>query len=375
MHPLYYLDLSFLDLTMNYSVHLSLHPFALDQHNQDITLDFLYRLFKFCSGKAVPRRTFLKLKQKMNEAALSSSSPPFILTTELVCPLSNEETIAILDRIVGLINSNTPLTDDTILRICAFFRQSKKTNFIKIHRNMGRTKQQYLQTLESLLSLPIDILKQSPVEYLLHRVQDVYRGFDENWDDLCFDTVPLFLDALKLDQPRSNKHTKELHGKFLDFLLDSLEHACSRADRLHPAHFEQFINLSEEFIFTHYSRQLHSTTEDNETWTNDLVRVLRACHHSVFIEGLGKLGFFARVVNEFIDSCDASSSTKMLSCGVDRPQIWRSRARESFDEEGWEDAMELNLIKNETDANDNETRKTRNKRWMMCLYGANLNLV
>ncbi|KAK2952619.1 hypothetical protein BLNAU_12447 [Blattamonas nauphoetae] len=177
------LILWFLDLTMDYAVHLSLHPFALERCEQNLILDFLALLFKLNLKADWVDPYYQKLKEMMNEAALSSPCPPFILTTELVSSLSNKETIEVIDRTVAHLNSNTSLTDDIILRICAFFRQSKKMNFGTIFKRLGRTKEQYVATLKTLLSLPLDILNQAPVNYLLKGRRSIEVLLDDKWED------------------------------------------------------------------------------------------------------------------------------------------------------------------------------------------------
>ncbi|KAK2946954.1 hypothetical protein BLNAU_18112 [Blattamonas nauphoetae] len=178
------INLSFLTLMMDYSIHLSLHPFALEQCKQNLILDFLALLFDQDSSTDETHQYFPILKQKMNKAALSSPSPPFILTAELVCSLSNKETINVLDRIVDLLDNDSPIDDNTILSICAFFSQSKKIDFVRAHWIVSRTKEQYLHALKSLLSLPVDILQQAPVEHLLHTGPSLYSPLNDNWDDL-----------------------------------------------------------------------------------------------------------------------------------------------------------------------------------------------
>ncbi|KAK2952647.1 hypothetical protein BLNAU_12475 [Blattamonas nauphoetae] len=94
------IKISFITLTMDYLIHLSLHPFALERCKQNLILDFLALLLTFYWSSDENDQYFRDLRQKMNKAALSSPSPPIIITTELVCSLSDEETIAVLDRIV-----------------------------------------------------------------------------------------------------------------------------------------------------------------------------------------------------------------------------------------------------------------------------------
>ncbi|KAK2955333.1 hypothetical protein BLNAU_9724 [Blattamonas nauphoetae] len=117
--------------TRDYIVHLSLHPFALVPRGCDVTiLDFLTRLFRHYFENSVTKPFLEKLRKDMDEAALSSSSPPFILTSELVCRLTDEEILNVVDRIVALLDSDSPIDDDTILRICAFNTNQLKSLYL-----------------------------------------------------------------------------------------------------------------------------------------------------------------------------------------------------------------------------------------------------
>ncbi|KAK2953867.1 hypothetical protein BLNAU_11127 [Blattamonas nauphoetae] len=147
-------SLSFFEHSKEYLVHLSLHPFAIANRRDDAILDFLSFLIGPYSFRVLSDPYRKMLIEEMDASALSSSSPPLILTTELVRPLSDEETIQVVDRIIAHIDRNTFLDDNTILPIFVFIqRQLHSPSLPKLFKKVGRTPNQYFHALNSFLSL------------------------------------------------------------------------------------------------------------------------------------------------------------------------------------------------------------------------------
>ncbi|KAK2940504.1 hypothetical protein BLNAU_24591 [Blattamonas nauphoetae] len=146
------LSLAFYTQTKDYVVHLSLHPFALDDEYHDTILDFLDRLFR-CDCEYNKTRSFrAELRQKMDESAISSSSPPFILTSELACRLRRRDREHCGQNCWSA-RQRLSFDDDTILRICTFIRmQLSRVYLPDLFRKAGRSNEQYLHAFESLLS-------------------------------------------------------------------------------------------------------------------------------------------------------------------------------------------------------------------------------
>ncbi|KAK2959769.1 hypothetical protein BLNAU_5258 [Blattamonas nauphoetae] len=93
--------------TKDYVVHLSLHPFALDDIESDRILDLLGSWYFHDCGHSLNKTYREDARKAMDASALSSSTPPFILTSELVCLLSNDEIINVIERIVALLDSDS----------------------------------------------------------------------------------------------------------------------------------------------------------------------------------------------------------------------------------------------------------------------------
>ncbi|KAK2956786.1 hypothetical protein BLNAU_8239 [Blattamonas nauphoetae] len=68
--------------TKEYVVHLSLHPFALDEKNSDEILFFLRQWYLDDLEDSLNKPYRSEVRKAMDACALSTSSPPFILTSE-----------------------------------------------------------------------------------------------------------------------------------------------------------------------------------------------------------------------------------------------------------------------------------------------------
>ncbi|KAK2953843.1 hypothetical protein BLNAU_11246 [Blattamonas nauphoetae] len=126
-----------------------------------------------------------------------------------------------------------------------------------------------------------------------------------------------------------------------------MDGAVHKSGCLTPTQRETFINLSAEFIFAPFQGRHLPTTGQHEAWTNDLIRVFKVGRYPVFTEGLGKLGFFARVVNGVTDSSHDYFSMQVFQYCATCWEWRKNHGRKSFEEEGWEDAMEFILIRKE----------------------------
>ncbi|KAK2961979.1 hypothetical protein BLNAU_3035 [Blattamonas nauphoetae] len=142
--------LSFHKHTKEYLVHLSLHPFVLiTQYCPNPILDFFIDFFGPDFENSVTKPFRDEVRRTMDEAALSLSSPLFILTSDLVCRLTDNEIMNIVDRIVALLESDSPLSDDTILRICAFHEMKLQSVYLPdLFRKAGRSTEQYFHAFE-----------------------------------------------------------------------------------------------------------------------------------------------------------------------------------------------------------------------------------
>ncbi|KAK2940134.1 hypothetical protein BLNAU_24960 [Blattamonas nauphoetae] len=144
---------SFYIPTRDYIIHLSLNPFALVTlfRNSPI-LSFLERLFQPDSKHSLDKHFREDAKKVMDASALALSSPPFI-TSQLVCRLTDDEIINIVDRIVALLESDSPLDDDTILRIrTVYYNHLSGVYLPDLFRKAGRSTEQYFHTFKCLLS-------------------------------------------------------------------------------------------------------------------------------------------------------------------------------------------------------------------------------
>ncbi|KAK2946953.1 hypothetical protein BLNAU_18111 [Blattamonas nauphoetae] len=80
-----------------------------------------------------------------------------------------------------------------------------------------------------------------------------------------------------------------LHDKFHHFLLGCLDYCSFKADGLLPTQLEHVVTLSEQFIFPHFGRQLNTTSEQCERWTNDLIKILQPVKSDTCSANLDKI--------------------------------------------------------------------------------------
>ncbi|KAK2942650.1 hypothetical protein BLNAU_22434 [Blattamonas nauphoetae] len=291
------LSLAFYTQTKDYVVHLSLHPFALDDEYHDTILDFLDRLFR-CDCEYNKTRSFrAELRQKMDESAISSSSPPFILTSELACRLSDEEIVNIVDKIVGLLDSDSPLDDDTILRICTFIRmQLSRVYLPDLFRKAGRSNEQYLHAFESLLSLNVDYLDRAPIRYLLSTwPKELQQALDE-WDDVDLERVGIVKGMIDQNQHSDEFEPKTFESLVVDFAIRSLSQARHSAARLSQPQLEQLLAPSVDVVSKHFIQLRSFEKWGDERHQKMFVDVCYCCDQRAVAQCVSRIGFFSRFV-------------------------------------------------------------------------------
>ncbi|KAK2958334.1 hypothetical protein BLNAU_6604 [Blattamonas nauphoetae] len=358
--------------TKDYVVHLSLHPFALDNDGRDVILEYLHRVYLWDCDNSLSKPYREEVRKAMDASALSSSSPPFILTSQLVCRLTDDEIINVVDRIVTLLESDSCLDDDTILRICAFHKH--KLHYVRLSdlfRKAGRSTEQYFHALECLLSLPINYLDRSPINYLLSsRSLSIHPTSDE-WDDIHLETVGIVKRMIDQNQLSVASNSKQFDQFLRNFVFEILPQSRSSAARLRQSQFERLFApsvdiLGQFFIHPPNSKEGHEERrvnfyEHTRTFDRDqrdvrakmFLSVCKLCTQPAIARCLNRTGFFSRFVTAMFDlnfdACDFIF--KMI---VDR-QIYPEfdvddqntirRTIPNLLEEGWQDVLEFVYVK------------------------------
>ncbi|KAK2962025.1 hypothetical protein BLNAU_3081 [Blattamonas nauphoetae] len=342
--------LSFHKVTKDYIVHLSLHPFALiTKCNSNAVLDLLTKFFRpdFENSETKPFRE--KLRKDMDEAALSSSSPPFILTSELVCRLTDDEIMNVVDRIVALLESDSPISDDTILRICAFHTNQLKSVFLpELFRSAGRSTEQYFHALNSLLSLPLDHFDQHRINSLLSTKPKTLRPTLDEWDDVDLSTVGVVMPTIHQNSVTFNTASSQLLTYALS-ILPQMSHCASRLTRYQ---LERLLSPSIDLLFKFSFQQ--DSSDSQFRWDREaaFVELSRLCEQRVIVQCLSRIGFFSRIVDGLLDDDLFFKSKSVLDIflhqprysGDDRAEKKMLRRRvHHFLEEGWQDVLDLLL--------------------------------
>ncbi|KAK2960858.1 hypothetical protein BLNAU_4255 [Blattamonas nauphoetae] len=370
---------AFYTQTKDYVVHLSLHPFALDDERHDTILDFLSELylhdFKNSSNKPYQE----EVRQEMDASAISSSSPPLILTSDLVCPLTDTEILTIVDRVVARLESNSSLDDDTILRIFAFhrnqlrcinrpnlFRKEAREDEImsdrdyhlsvylpKLFRKAGRSKEQYFHALETLLSLLVEFLDRAPIRSLLSIRPDT-RPFKDEWDDVDLETVGIVLRMINENQFTKNYESKSFESLFVDFAILCLPQARFITHRLSQPQLERLIAPSADVLGRHFIQLRHFNGYERVDRQGMFIDVCYCCNLCVIARCLSRTGFFSRFVTALLDFRFFVSAFffQIIIYGADLDDVDIEDQKmlrgtvPNFLEEGWEDALDhIFLIK------------------------------
>ncbi|KAK2956822.1 hypothetical protein BLNAU_8276 [Blattamonas nauphoetae] len=339
--------------TTDYVVHLSLHPFAHDNERSDKIVEFLGSSYLRDYGNSLLKANQEELRKAMDASALSSSSPPFILTSQLVCRLTDDEIIDIVDRIVALLDSDSPLDDDIILRICAFHKHQLSRIYLPdLFRNAGRSPTQYFHALECLLFLPIDYLDQAPINYLLTTRRNEKTTMDE-WHDVDLETVGIAKRMINRTYLSVVSKSKERNQILLDLVIRYLTHIHRHcASRLCQSQFERLLAPSVD-VLSHYFIQPSDFGSGEGVDRKALfVPICRLCDQRVIAEHLNRTGFFSHFVTGLLNP-SFEASKYFFRMIVDRsvfPKLNiddRRKIRRTVPhllEEGWQDVMEYNFV-------------------------------
>ncbi|KAK2954554.1 hypothetical protein BLNAU_10405 [Blattamonas nauphoetae] len=372
---------SFHKQTRDYIIHLSPHPFVLfDRIKSIIVIDFLIRLFQNSRDYPAAKSFRDELRQQMDEVARSSSSPPFILTSELVCRLTNEEILNVIDRIVGLLASDSCLDDDTILRICTFHENQLKSVYLpELFRKAGRTSEQYFHVLQSLLSLNFDYFYLHPINYLLHNKPiDLQPTFDE-WDDVDLETVGVVMGAIR-ENRLSFKHawprvTQQLLARVEQALLQ-VHHSASR---LCQSQLERLLSPSIDILTRHCLLRSNSSDEKRNDRERVFIEICRLCEQRTIVRCLSSVGFFSGLVSGMLNDSTCIECICILNVFVPKTSDSCKRRAEKtkirraiplFLEEGWQDAVEFIFVRKKVD--DYRNLLIAVIQGMMQFHGANL---
>ncbi|KAK2946699.1 hypothetical protein BLNAU_18371 [Blattamonas nauphoetae] len=362
--------LSFLNLSKEFLIHLSHNIFA-DHPDDGYTINyFLSKVMRFDLKTPTTTAFRQNLKQEMISSALASSSPPFILTAELVCPLTDSETIDVVNRIVCLLDSDSSLDDDTILRICVFISRHDFRNLQLAFRNTGRPKEQYLHAFVSFVSLHIESFDEAPIQSLLSpRQNDRQQPTLDEWDEVDLETVRIVMRMKEQNQLSINTESDKFEELFIKFVLHSLKQVRHCATRLTQTQLEHLITPSIDCLST-YFRQHHETLITNkQQWEEVFTNVCFLCNQPVVARAITKTGIFVRFMNDLTIGYKLSSSMRILIClfnntmneevSIETRRMWRREGFPTIGEEGLEDTLEFmlskkpntftpNLIKNQT---------------------------
>ncbi|KAK2958372.1 hypothetical protein BLNAU_6642 [Blattamonas nauphoetae] len=361
--------------TKEYVVHLSLHPFALDYGWRDVILEFLRKSYHRDYANSLNKPYREDARKAMDSSALSLSSPPFILTSELVSCLTNDEIIDIVDRIVTLLESDSCLDDDTILRICAFHKHQLSRNHLpELFRNAGRSTEQYFHALECLLSLPIDYFDRAPINYLFTTRWVKEPTLDE-WDDVDFERVGIVKRLISQNHLSAASDPHRLNELLFHFVFEIMPHAHHCAARLCQSQLDRLLAPSVD-VFSNYFIQLHSFTwQQCENRKEQFVGVCELCDQRVISQCLSRNGFFSRFVTALFDhTFEASEFFFRLIFDHDiypkltiEDQNTIQRTFPHFLEEGWQDALEFVYVKKAVVPRDPQYGSSQ----MLLFFGAN----
>ncbi|KAK2941319.1 hypothetical protein BLNAU_23764 [Blattamonas nauphoetae] len=367
------LFVAFYKQSKDYIVHLSLHPFALDNEREDTILDFLIDLFRYKRHPSLDEPCREELRQEMDASALSSSTPPFILTSEIACCLSNEEIVNVVDRIVALLDSDSVLDDDTILQICTFIRMQLSRKYLPdLFRKAGRTTEQYFHAFESLLSLQIKYLERAPIHFLLTTRPDEDTTLDE-WDDVDLERVGIVKRMMDQNQLSMIYESRLFEYFVVDFGIRSLPQARHSAARLSQPQLERLLapsidSLNKYFIqpreFELYeAKRFMFELNEQKRREETFVAVCKLCDQRVVAQCVSRIGFFSRVVIDLLNGNPNESNSffhKITDRGFSNKMTREDRrvfqsSIPYFLEEGWQDALDFIFVK----AKDLENRDAK----------------
>ncbi|KAK2956992.1 hypothetical protein BLNAU_8067 [Blattamonas nauphoetae] len=371
--------LSFLNLSKEYLVHLSHNVFGTHPHDDFTIDDLLSKVMRFDLKTPTTEAFRRELKEEMISSGLASSSPPFILTAELVCPLSDCETMDVVDRIVGLLDRDCSLDDSTILWMCVFIARHNTRSLQLAFRSTGRTKEEYFHAFESFLSLHVESFQQAPISSLLSSRPDDHEPTLDEWDEADLETVPIVVRMKSQNKLSIDTDSENFDSLFVDFVLGSLQQARHCATRLTRTQLERLIAPSIDFLDTFFHRP-SSHDLYNKQWMKVFRGICSVCDQPVVARAISSTGIFCRVVNSITLCRELSWSigpmTKLID-DMNRSTIdsktSRMLRRDGFPtikEEGLEDAIEIvHFLKPDT----NKTKTIKNQtRDIHLFFGVNL---
>ncbi|KAK2950839.1 hypothetical protein BLNAU_14257 [Blattamonas nauphoetae] len=363
--------------TRDYIDHLNLHPFALDDERSDVILNFLRKWYLRDFENSLNKPYREDTRKAMDEVALSSSSPPSILTSELVCHLTDDEVINIVDRIVALLESDSCLDDDTILRICAFHKHQRQyVHLPDLFRKAGRSIEQYFHAFECLLSLPIDYFDRSPVNYLLTSRWDTKPTFDE-WDDVDFERVGIVKRVISQNTLPVDSDSNPLNKLLLPFVFEIIPLAPHCAARLCQSQLDRLLAPSVDVLCAYFIRPPDGSWRESKKRKELFVKLCQYCDQRVTSHCLKRTGFFSRFVTAMFDHNFKASEfffKLIIAHGLSNKLeiedlITVQRRVPNFLEEGWQDAMESLFVHGKDVANIHTPYKIKP---MMRFFGGNV---
>ncbi|KAK2961969.1 hypothetical protein BLNAU_3025 [Blattamonas nauphoetae] len=367
---------SFVDQTRDYIVHLSLHPLALRTAlNANTILDFLTHFFgpDFENGVMRPFRD--EVRNEMDEAALSPPSPPFILTSELVCRLTDDEIMNVVDRIVALLESDSPIDDDTILRICSFHTNQLKCVYLpELFRKAERSTEQYFHTLNTLISLPIDCFDLHPINSLITPKPKTLQPTLDEWDDVDLATVGIVLPTIHEDR----LSFKSASSQLLDFANKTVHQLSHCATRLTLSQLERLISPSISVINKSLLLKSSSTTKYRRDRETAFIELSRLCEQRTIAQCLRRIGFFSPFLSGLLDDDLSIGCTDVIDISLRQARTTENeetdrktfrRSVHHFLEEGWQDVLDFVLTRKK------DSSEVRNRighvKDMMQFLGAN----
>ncbi|KAK2954137.1 hypothetical protein BLNAU_10954 [Blattamonas nauphoetae] len=295
-----------------------------------------------------------ELKEEMISSGLASSSPPFILTAELVCALSDCETMDVVDRIVGLLDSDCSLDDDTILRMCVFIARHNSRSLQLAFRNTGRTTEQYLHTIESFLSVHIESFDQAPIRSLLSSRPDDHEPTMDVWDEVDLEIVHIVVRMRKQNQLSIDIDCKEFQDFFINFVVRSLQHARHCAARLTRTQLDRLIAPSIDSLNEYFKHRRLTLYSSSGQWQKVFQGVCSVCYQPALARAISKTGLFFRIVNGITKRFEVQWSMTnlmflthfMRSRKFDREteRMLRRGLFAAVREEGLEDLVEYRLL-------------------------------
>ncbi|KAK2948303.1 hypothetical protein BLNAU_16752 [Blattamonas nauphoetae] len=348
------IHLSFLNQIRNYLVHLSLHPFSLVPHTYfNIVVRFFTFLFQYDDKNSLTQPFRDEMRKKMDEAALSSSSPPFILVSELVYRLTDEEKLKIVDRIVALSESDSPIDDDTTLRISTFHKEQLESVYLPdLFRKAGRTTEQYLHAFQSLLSLHHDCFDLHPINSLLTPNPNSLQPTSDEWHHIDLETIVVAIRTINDGRLSFKDSDWHLHN----FALKVLPQISHFAPQLNQRQLDRLLTASVNVLIKYNFLHKSTTWRELRDRTEVFLNICRLCDQRAVALCLGRVGFFSHFVSGLLVDGPSFECEHVLEILIQRVRFSRYERGErkisrslilSLLEEGWQDVLDFLFVKNQ----------------------------